>query len=186
MYAVTVHRPPQRVNTLYRVSSEQTPGSRLKAYIRARWTRKEGGWEALAKQSNLRGRQTFNEWFSGEKEPSLHSLALVAKALKVRTTDLVAAWEGVTAPETQRSAAPSMTRRLLAGVMALERNAQITEAEIARGLEAAEAFERLAQEVDRHAAELLEQSQRKSSGRAGGLGGGQSGASPGSSRRRRR
>lgn len=111
MSAMTVHRPPERVNTLCRVISEESPGARLKAYIEARWGRKRGGMEALASAAGLRGRQTLYEWFAGG-EPSLASLKQVADALNVRRVDLVAAYDGVTAPETEEAPRPGWAEGL--------------------------------------------------------------------------
>lgn len=106
MSAMTVHRPLERVNTLVRVAPEGTPGTRLKAYIEAHWGRKRGGMEQLAVAAGLRGRQTLYEWFAGS-EPSLPSLEQVAAVLKVRRVDLVAAYDGVTAPETEKEPPPT-------------------------------------------------------------------------------
>ena len=184
MYAVTVHRPLERVNTLCRVTDEETPGARLKGYIRARWTRKDGGWEKLATEAKLRGRQTLNEWFSGEKEPSLSSLQQVAKVLGVRRVDLLAAYDGEIAPETQRSTAPSMTRRLLAGVIALEQRANVSPEELSSAQDSAAAIE-AALEADARIAAELEESRRRSDGRVAGQGGAPTGGSQGNRRRRR-
>lgn len=111
MYAQTVHRPLQRVNTLCRVSSAQTPGGRLKAYIETHWGRKRGGMEALAQAAKLRGRQTLYEWFAGG-EPSMAALGQVADALEVRRVDLVAAYDGVTAPDTEETPRPEWAEGL--------------------------------------------------------------------------
>jgi hypothetical protein len=111
MYGQTVHRPLERVNTLCRVSSEATPGGRLKAYIEARWGRRMGGMEALAQAAKLRGRQTLYEWFAGG-EPSLAALGQVADALGVRRVDLVAAYDGVTAPVTEETPRPDWAEGL--------------------------------------------------------------------------
>lgn len=130
LYAQTVHRPFQRVNTLCQVTSEETPGSRLKAYIEAHWGRSRGGMERLATDAKLRGRQTLYEWFAGS-EPSLASLGQVADALGVRRVDLVAAYDGVTAPQTEEAAPPRWAERPLALVNLLANRNGITEAEIA-------------------------------------------------------
>lgn len=105
MYAQTVHRPPERVNTLVRMKPTETSGARLKAFIEAHWGRSRGGMEGLAQAARLRGRQTLYEWFSGA-EPSLASLQQVADALEVRRVDLVAAYDGVIAPEQQETPRP--------------------------------------------------------------------------------
>lgn len=133
MYAQTVHRPPQRVNTLCRVISEDTPGARLKGYIEARWGRSKGGMEKLATDAGLRGRQTLYEWFAGG-EPSMHSLGQLATALGVRRVDLVAAMDGVTAPETQKAAPPDWAERLerLLLLVAAQVGVQLTDEEYER------------------------------------------------------
>lgn len=86
-------------------------------------------------------------------------------------------------PETRRSAAPSMTRRLLAGIMALESAAKLTDADLARAMKAAEAFEALALEADARLAEQLAQSQHTPDAPTGGLNGAPTGGSLGSKRR---
>lgn len=181
MYGMTVHRTGERVNTLCRVTSEQTPGQRLKAYIRAHWTRQMGGDTALAQKAGVR-RQTLQDWYSGATVPRLTELAEVAGAMSVRRVDLVAAYDGVDAPETQEAAAPSMTRRLLAGVIALERQADISPDELASAQELAAAIE-AGMEADARIAAELEASRRKSSARTSGRGGGRSAGSQGNKRR---
>ena len=113
MSAMTVHRSLERVNTLCRVISDEgdalTPGARLKAYIRERWTRRMGGDVGLAQLAGIR-RQTLQDWYAGKDTPSLGHLAAVAEALGVRRVDLVAAYDGVTAPEQQEAAAPDWAR----------------------------------------------------------------------------
>lgn len=111
MSAMTVHRPPQRVNTLYRVISEESPGQRLKAFVRARWTRKDGGDVALAKLAHMR-RQTLQDWYAGKDVPGLPGLQALADALGVRRVDLVAAYDGVTAPEQQETPRPEWAEGL--------------------------------------------------------------------------
>ena len=86
-------------------------------------------------------------------------------------------------PDTEKEAAPSMTRRLLAGVIALEKKAGVSEDELSAAQNAAAAAEE-ALRVDRLAAAELEASRRKASERKQGQGGGQSAGSPGSTRRK--
>lgn len=112
MYAMTVHRPPQRVNTLVRVTAKETPGTRLKGYIRMHWTRRMGGDTALAKKAGVR-RQTLQEWYAGASVPRLTELDVVAKAMGVRRVDLVAAYDGVTAPETKKEPPPEWAGALV-------------------------------------------------------------------------
>ena len=83
-------------------------------------------------------------------------------------------------PETEREAAPSMTRRLLTGVMALEAKAGVTPADLSSAEVAMEA----ALEADARLAAELEASRRKSSGQGGGQAGGQSAGSLGSKRQK--
>lgn len=85
-------------------------GPRLKAYIQSRWGRDKGGMSALADKAGVR-RQTLYEWFrpASTTEPSLSTLTDLAKVLKVRRVDLVAAMDGVTAPEQQETPRPEWT-----------------------------------------------------------------------------
>ena len=86
-------------------------------------------------------------------------------------------------PQTQKEAAPSMTRRLLAGIIALEKKSGITPDELEAARESAAAIE-AALEADARLVAELEASQRKPGGRAADRAGGQAGASKGSKRRK--
>lgn len=87
-------------------------------------------------------------------------------------------------PEIQNEeAAPSLTRRLLAGVIALERRAGVTAEELSAAQGSVVEIE-AALEADARIAAELEASQRRSSGRAGGQAAAQSDGSQGSKRRK--
>lgn len=88
-------------------------------------------------------------------------------------------------PGTEKEAAPSMTGRLVAGVIALERKAGVTPAELAAAQAEAATLEAAA-EVDARLVAELEASQRKPSEQEQGRAGGQSGGSPSSKRQKRR
>lgn len=85
---------------------------------------------------------------------------------------------------TKKEAAPSMTRRLLAGVIALEKKAEISPDELASAEESAEMIE-ASLEADARLAAELEASRRRSSERAPGPTGGPTGESLGSKRQKR-
>jgi hypothetical protein len=101
-----------------------------------------------------------------------------------RLDEVIAAVHGLL-PDIQKDAAPSMTRRLLAGVMALENRAVITPEELQRATSDAAQFETQALDVDRRLAAELAETQRRAAEQATGPTGGQSGASPGSKRSKR-
>lgn len=61
-----------------------------------------GGDVALAERAGIR-RQTLQDWYAERDTPSLGHLAAVASALGVRRTDLLAAYDGVTAPVAEES-----------------------------------------------------------------------------------
>jgi hypothetical protein len=85
-------------------------------------------------------------------------------------------------PFTTKEAASLITRRLLAGVVALETKAEVTPAELATAQDSAELIE-AALEADARLAAELEASRRKSAGRAAGQGASPGGGSPSSKRR---
>ena len=66
---------------------------RLEAYVRARWTRQQGGITGLAASTGLT-RETLYSWFRGETELSLANLRTLSAALGVRPWELVAALDG--------------------------------------------------------------------------------------------
>lgn len=70
-----------------------------------------GGDVALAKAAHLR-RQTLQDWYSERDVPGLPGLQQLADALDVRRVDLIAAYDGVTAPETKEAPAPKWAQGL--------------------------------------------------------------------------
>lgn len=77
------------------------------------------------------------------------------------TRDDLKAIQALLFPEMTEGAAPSVTRRLLAGVIALENRSNISDSERAAAMAAAEGYEALALEADSRLAERIEQSQHK-------------------------
>ena len=113
---------------------------------------------ALAKAAGIR-RQTLQDWYAGKDTPSLGHLEAVAVALGVRRVDLVAAYDGVTAPEQTEAAPPKWAERLLAGSFALEAKAELTDEERDRAAALAAAWS---------ANEELSERRRRGGGGAGG------------------
>lgn len=74
-------------------SSEETSGSRLRAYVDSHWDRKRGGIRGLAAALNTTA-ETMYEWFRGEREPSLAHLRAMADAFGVTRSEIVAAMDG--------------------------------------------------------------------------------------------
>ena len=70
-----------------------TPGTRLRAYIDARWTRRQGGILALAGLLNV-ATETMYEWFRDDRQPNLDHLARLSRALGVKRWEIVAAMDG--------------------------------------------------------------------------------------------
>lgn len=87
--------------------------------------------------------------------------------------------------ETQKEAAPSMTKRLLAGLIALETRAGISPDELASAEEEAAALLVLEAGVDIQLAAELEAAQRTPDERGRGRAGGRADVSPGSKRQKR-
>lgn len=126
MDVMTLPRPPQRVNTLCGMEDRVAAGARLRAFVHEH--KGARSMDRLATDAGLRGRQTLNEWFAGG-DFYVSSLAQLADALGVRRVDLVAAYDGVTAPEQTETAPPKWAERLLAGSFALEAKAGLTDEE---------------------------------------------------------
>jgi transcriptional regulator with XRE-family HTH domain len=72
---------------------ENAPGRRLEHYIKARWTRRNGGILKLAGNIGA-STETVYAWFRGESEPSMAHLRLLADQLGVRRAVLVAVLDG--------------------------------------------------------------------------------------------
>jgi transcriptional regulator with XRE-family HTH domain len=92
----TVLRPLTLVNSVVTVSTENpdTPGSRLRDYIDARWTRRQGGKLGLARKLNV-STETMYAWFRDDGHPpNLDHLARLAEALKVSRSEILAAMDG--------------------------------------------------------------------------------------------
>jgi hypothetical protein len=101
-----------------------------------------------------------------------------------RLDDVIAAVHGLL-PDIQKDAAPSLTRRLVAGVMALERRAEITPEELAAAQVAATDLESELLEIDREIVAGVGEHEPPHGGRTRGQAGGQSAVSPGSKRSKR-
>ena len=144
---------------------DASTGGRLERFVRARWTRKQGGIRALATEAGI-DKDTIYAWFRGDGEPSLSALRGLANALGVPRGEIVYAMDG------HDEAAPlggTPMRRLLIGVMALEARDGISAAD----LDAAE----LAMGVDARLASTLVPPPRKLGGRVRGRTGGRAGGS---------
>lgn len=107
-------------------------------------------------------RQQLTQWFDGRGEPRFSALGEAAEQLGVRRVDLVAAYDGVTAPETEEAAPPQWAERLLAGTLALEQKAGLSDAERDRAASLAAAWLASAELSGRH---------RRGGGGAGGASG---------------
>lgn len=105
---------------------DTSTGSRLERFVRARWTRHQGGIRKLADNAGI-DKDTLYMWFRGDGEPSLSSLRGLATALNVERADIVAAMDGL---EPQSAAPPKWARRPMALVNLLAVRSGITEAEI--------------------------------------------------------
>ncbi len=91
----TVLSRPTLVNTFVTVDTDQpdTPGTRLRAFIDARWTRRQGGIKGLASRLNT-STETMYEWFRNERPPNLDHLTRLGEALDVSRYEIVAAMDG--------------------------------------------------------------------------------------------
>ena len=92
----TLCPPHALVNTFVPVNGGQvteTPGQRLEAYIRGRWTRKQGGIVGLARAMSV-DTDTIYGWFRGERPPNLDHVAELARLLGVSRWEIVAAMDG--------------------------------------------------------------------------------------------
>lgn len=130
----------------------------------------KGLQEALTANNYPVSRSTVDRWKAGA-QPTREDIRAIRDLLF---------------PEDAKEAAPSVTRRLLAGVMALEKNARISDVELADAIRDAAAWERESLEADARLAERLARSPRKRAARAGDPTGGQVDGSPSSRRRKRK
>lgn len=119
------------VNSLVSVDRQEraegerdAPGARLERYIRARWTRREGGIRMLATQIGS-STETIYSWFRGDAEPSMAHLRALADALGVRRSVLVAVFDGDPLPGESLDAdqVESRLRAVEAGLALLARQA---------------------------------------------------------------
>lgn len=97
-------------------TSPETPGSRLRDYIDARWSRSQGGILGLARQLNV-STETMYEWFRSEREPNLDHLTRLAEKLDVRRSAILAAMDGdapvLPLDQTTRAMVREEVRRIL-------------------------------------------------------------------------
>ena len=70
-------------------------GDRLRAFIEARWTRRDGGLRGLCRKIGVVP-ETLYGWLRGDNDPSLGGLAALADALGVSRWQIVAAMDGET------------------------------------------------------------------------------------------
>ncbi len=101
----------------------QEPGRRLERYIKARWTRREGGIRKLAAEIGA-SPETVHAWFRGTNEPSMAHLRAIADKLGVRRAVLVAVLDGDPLPgETDGADLEERIRGLEGAVALLTRQA---------------------------------------------------------------
>ena len=108
------------------MASDPSTGTRLERFVRARWTRRDGGIRKLAEQAGI-DKDTIYAWFRGDGEPSLTALRGLARALKVPRSEIVAAMD---AEAYEEAAPPRWAERPLALVNLMAQRSGITEAEI--------------------------------------------------------
>lgn len=116
---------------------------------------------------------TLSRWLNGHADPSFAKLDALAHALG---RPIVLSFGTQAEPA-------SLTRRVLAGVIALEGHAGISATDLSAAMQEAERFEALAQEMDAEIADDVAPPPRRGGGRKEDQGGGQSAGSPGSRRR---
>jgi hypothetical protein len=97
----------------------EMPGRRLERYIKARWTRRNGGILGLANAIGS-STETIYAWFRGDNEPSMAHLRSVADNLGVRRAVLVAVLDGDPLP----GESPDLDARLRTLELTVERLAQ--------------------------------------------------------------
>lgn len=74
-------------------SEDSTPGRRLEAFIRQRWTRRQGGITKLATAIGS-STETMYSWFRGSAEPSMAHLRSLAAVLGVSRSEIVSVMDG--------------------------------------------------------------------------------------------
>lgn len=112
------------VNTFVPVSTEphDTPGTRLRAFIDRRWSRRNGGILGLAKKLHT-STETIYEWFRDEREPSLDHLTRLAEALSessgrpVSRAEIVAVMDGSVSLVPLDEATEALMRRVAEQVL---------------------------------------------------------------------
>lgn len=118
---------------------------------------------------------TLSRWLNGHSDPSFEKLDALAHALG---RPLILAFG------TSNEPAPSMTRRVLAGVLALEGKAGISQTDVAAALQEAERLEALALEADALLAGAVAPPRRRRGGQPPGQGGGRAAGLLGSTRQK--
>jgi transcriptional regulator with XRE-family HTH domain len=97
-------------STVARDMSTKSPGKRLELYLRAQLGTQSR--TTLAAKTGI-SRQQLSQWFDDKGEPRMSALAAVAFRIGVRRVDLVAAYDGVTAPETENEPRPEWAEALM-------------------------------------------------------------------------
>jgi transcriptional regulator with XRE-family HTH domain len=97
-------------STVARDMSTKSPGKRLELYLRAQLGTQSR--TTLAAKTGI-SRQQLSQWFDDKGEPRMSALAAVAFRIGVRRVDLVAAYDGVTAPETEKEPRPEWAEALM-------------------------------------------------------------------------
>lgn len=115
---------------------------------------------------------TLSRWLNGHSDPSFEKLDALAHALG---RPLVLAFG-------TRKEPAALARRVLAGVIALENHAGISQSDLSAAMQEAEKLEAMAQEMDIEIAADVTPPPRRGGGRRAGRAGGRSDESSGSKR----
>lgn len=99
---------------------EETPGRRLEGYVKARWTRRQGGIQKLAADIGT-STETMYAWFRGASEPNMGHLRGLADQLGVRRAVLVAVLDGDPLPGESDGGVSSGQAEAISGLVALLR-----------------------------------------------------------------
>lgn len=115
-------------------TTDTTPGRRLERYVRQRWTAIDGkrGMSGLCDAAGIT-RETLYSWYRGDIEPSLGSIAVLAKALRVERADVVAALDGYDLAGAQRELIAREVEAAVAPLRGLLRDAGLLPAATAPG-----------------------------------------------------